>query len=507
MTMKSQQTKEYHYAIDVAQLILKARANLHQIIYPPRDEECSDTKDSGENHHDEEHCASSSNSMADDVNPNVLDLDRTLLSVEQLIHYYLLTLVQQAKAMDSEYTTTCTSTLSRDHDFVDIHYDNAIHPPQMLHPVQLSTTTTLASTVDELTRVSAFKHNRQRGSSPSLSAINAQTAFPVGKKRRSQSLSFPLRNKRIDPDPPSLLPRSSSSYDISPTSSFDILSPSPSFQEKSAIDSLLFRLIVILQLCLVRIEEAKSIIQNRSQLPWIIISTAGITALASSSAMMSSRYKRVCNNLGKQLGLVGTFMVLRKGWRRLCLNTRLLNTSLALENWQQQWVLIQSCGLGEKMQDEQCRHLLTLIPSHNSYGVWGTESTFRYNLIKWLMDCVYASVGTAIDITKPSDTNKKRSIWMPIAAAAAAGYYALVGPESKSAAVLSSKTGPESSDLIQNTWGMVSLPVVKTLSLQASRLLKGAAIAERINICGVSCFILSKDPCPGKCWLLILVMI
>ncbi len=43
---------------------------------------------------------------------------------------------------------------------------------------------------------------------------------------------------------------------------------------------------------------------------------------------------------------------------------------------------------------------------------------------------------------------------------------------------------------------MVSLPAIKTLMLQASRLLKGASVADRLEISGVPCFVLSKDPAP-----------
>lgn len=42
----------------------------------------------------------------------------------------------------------------------------------------------------------------------------------------------------------------------------------------------------------------------------------------------------------------------------------------------------------------------------------------------------------------------------------------------------------------------MSLPALKNLMLQASKLVKGAAVADRIHICGVPCFILSKDPAP-----------
>ena len=45
---------------------------------------------------------------------------------------------------------------------------------------------------------------------------------------------------------------------------------------------------------------------------------------------------------------------------------------------------------------------------------------------------------------------------------------------------------------------MVSLPAIKQLSLRVSQLLKGAAIAERLTIAGVACFILSREPSPGK---------
>jgi acetyl esterase/lipase len=44
--------------------------------------------------------------------------------------------------------------------------------------------------------------------------------------------------------------------------------------------------------------------------------------------------------------------------------------------------------------------------------------------------------------------------------------------------------------------GMVSLPAIKSLMLQASRLIKGASVADRINICGVSCFVLSRGSAP-----------
>ena len=51
-------------------------------------------------------------------------------------------------------------------------------------------------------------------------------------------------------------------------------------------------------------------------------------------------------------------------------------------------------------------------------------------------------------------------------------------------------------DLIQKSWSLVSKPALKNFSLRASRLLKGASVADRIEIAGVPCFIISKHPCP-----------
>lgn len=44
--------------------------------------------------------------------------------------------------------------------------------------------------------------------------------------------------------------------------------------------------------------------------------------------------------------------------------------------------------------------------------------------------------------------------------------------------------------------GMVSLPAVKNLMSQASKVIKGASVVDRITICGVSCFVLSREPAP-----------
>ena len=116
------------------------------------------------------------------------------------------------------------------------------------------------------------------------------------------------------------------------------------------------------------------------------------------------------------------------------------------------------------------------------------------------MDLLYASIGKAIEITRGQGTDKSSisaskssGLWLSVVAALAASYYNVIGPASKSAQVISSS----SSSVIENAWGVVSLPAVKKASLEATRILKGAAIADRIEIYGVSCFVLSREPFPA----------
>lgn len=139
--------------------------------------------------------------------------------------------------------------------------------------------------------------------------------------------------------------------------------------------------------------------------------------------------------------------------------------------------------------------LITVFLLQTSF--WQSQGELRFWMIKRAMDVFYASVGTAIGITKVNTTasSKDQTNWqVPLVTAAAASFYSVTGARDRAAAVTSSSK--TSRMLIQNAWGMVSLPAVKTLSLQASRLLKGASVADRIEICGVSCFVLSREPAP-----------
>jgi len=218
--------------------------------------------------------------------------------------------------------------------------------------------------------------------------------------------------------------------------------------------------------------------------------------------------RQILSTAAKVTGGVVAASYVRHGWRILGINARLTHTTTALEDWQHQWVLVTSIGSGAGSQQQQQQQqpgdssqLLELIEKQGSKSlVWHSYSALQFLLIKRTMDLLYASVGAALEMTKgksandPTEKKPASKFWMPIATAAAATYYNVLGPSKKSAQIVSSS----SQDFVKNAWGVVSLPAVKNLSLQASRILKGAAIADRIEIAGVPCVVLSSAPCPRK---------
>ena len=120
------------------------------------------------------------------------------------------------------------------------------------------------------------------------------------------------------------------------------------------------------------------------------------------------------------------------------------------------------------------------------------------------MDLFYASIGKALELTRGQQENpetladtedKSSGLWTYVVASLAASYYNVIGPAAKSAQVIKNARGAQS--VIQNAWGVVSLPAVKKASLEATRILKGASIADRIEIDGISCFVLSREPFPA----------
>ena len=138
----------------------------------------------------------------------------------------------------------------------------------------------------------------------------------------------------------------------------------------SPVDSLLFRLIVTLQLCLVRINDAFMIITGRryretdekpiaeSLLKKTVVASAcsvlGVGSLwllrfkqtsnASRTTTMDSR--GVTTLLGKVTLVAVTTKILVREWGNLWMTTKIIKSTADVAEWQQQWLLIQTMGGG-----------------------------------------------------------------------------------------------------------------------------------------------------------------
>jgi len=327
---------------------------------------------------------------------------------------------------------------------------------------------------------------------------------------------------------------------------------------RSAKDSSLFRLIVTLQLCLVRIEEANSVLckgtarraarsrsstgggTSRSRLKSFLSNcssdsgsygihmsnseesessqhalalseeptTPGVDgywkrsqllAMVGSVAIGGSAFFFFVTSSSKKstpphdqfevlkvatkasAGIV-TLSFVRKRWRILCMNARVANSADAIEDWIFHWICLGSNN------GDNAGYTKQLLAPRKSV-LWYSIGSIRFQLMKRGMDLLYASIGKAIEITRGKEINSETSssalsgdskssssgrLWTYVVASLAASYYNVIGPAAKSASLLANAP----SSVIQNAWGMVSLPAVKKASLEATRILKGAAIGQ-----------------------------
>ena len=510
--------REHHYALDAASLLFACRRRLRAVL------------------------------EEDQTRQRLAELDVALHSTERLLHFHLLALVESYERRNS-----LRSLLSDERDG-----DDGSSADTLMGTVARLECLIERSRQRQLQRSAQQQKSRsrqnnqnplQRGGAPSVAGRHGSYGRQHQTNdhfRQGINSHFPM-----DLSVGQYAGDSSSSYASAAVASGTSRTPggggSFGTKTRSPEDSLLFTLLVHLQLCMVRIEEADVVVcgyekanrrseqallseakqdvaastgeddggEHQISSSWrrpnaVVLGLlaglgAGIVVSRREKAQQSDfgQQRRILSTAAKVTGGVVAASYVRRGWRILGINARLTHTTTALEDWQHQWVLVTSIGsgAGSQQQPGDSSQLLELIEKQGSKSlVWHSYSALRFLLIKRTMDLLYASVGAALEMTKgrstDDSTEKKPAsrIWMPIATAAAATYYNVLGPSKKSAQIVSSS----SQDFVKNAWGVVSLPAVKNLSLQASRILKGAAIADRIEIAGVPCVVLSSALCPRK---------
>jgi len=223
--------------------------------------------------------------------------------------------------------------------------------------------------------------------------------------------------------------------------------------------------------------------------------------------------KNIAKTAGKIVGGVFLRSVLARRYEVWRLRHRLSESTQSLAMWQQKWIIISSVVSTNKLRKNisynqliaqpsaedhneeskaSSRRLLEALPLRSNKGAfWYSQGALRLLLVRRVMDLVYASVGTAMDMTGP---NGAYGLWVPLAGMFAS-YYAVAGPDVTSTKAAHMVASP-SMDFVKRAWGMVTIPPIRWLSTEAARLFKGIAIIERVTIGGVGCLVISHAPNP-----------
>ena len=428
--------KEHHYAIDAANLLAQCRKRLGFIMSQHKD--------------------------GNNVNANILDLDRTLLTTEQILHFHLLTLLEQERQESGESKSKSKSDMSQQRVQLSFVHDtlsddnqsskenDTVVSSHLNHALE-ATREPIMKTVEDLKKLVQSRQRRQRSMSflnwHQQNVIMQQQQQQQNRNLRGQSKAYEkvlkaaqkisqsnnnnkinIHSNVIETHFPTSARTSPVGMKQSQSRGTSTLKPSPPTKsvlmkpmEKTAQDSLLFRLIVALQLCLVRIEEAEcllcpkyrckkeydrdnnpyhenaieesenyhNIIIKQKRYTWLKLglTSALITVpillhhkLTKGWKMDKLNTKKFQSTLlitgSKTFLFTSTALYLRRGWRMLCMNARLLNTILAIEDLHHQWMLVHSVQMGSSdtlgndydgsSSDQQCKQLLKLMPFQKS---------------------------------------------------------------------------------------------------------------------------------------------
>jgi hypothetical protein len=258
------------------------------------------------------------------------------------------------------------------------------------------------------------------------------------------------------------------------------------YSSRSATDSLLFRLIVALQQCLSRIDDAHLVITGRrmswededrwnheKKLAWACcccILGAGFVYSSFSNRLRidRTRWKEILPTdpriWAKGLASGGAAILggrmIKFQWEKLWMTDTIYKSTCEIDEWTRQWQAIQNDqlprGQRERVPERPCAELLedksrrlieyAMKNSPKTY-FWQSKGEIRFLMLKRFMDVYYASIGTAID-SSGSDTDFTWKV--PLIAGAAASFYSITGTGASIKA--SHVVNQRSRDLIQHAW-------------------------------------------------------
>lgn len=301
--MTTAKAQQHHYAIDAASLLEKCLTRLRETI----------DLDTSSRH----------KALFD-------EMEQALANAERHLHAYMIQLI----ALERE----------------TIDEDGSDHVPP-----------TLSECIETLQTVMDAKKQKQRWSLQVHQVKRSQNRARNRRKKEKEFNSFAVhsvdrRDAEGDHDATqSFQPAGDSSISGAIRPTFD--------QSRSATDTLLFRLIVALQLCLVRIDDARFVITGRRyqedativETSWspVMIGVAGTVCMLGIGSIWMLRSKGDNPRL-RMHGLLrfsgkitvaafaGKLMV--REWGNVWMATKIRKSTAAVEEWRQQWLFVQTTG-------------------------------------------------------------------------------------------------------------------------------------------------------------------
>lgn len=191
------------------------------------------------------------------------------------------------------------------------------------------------------------------------------------------------------------------------------------YPRRSTTDSLLFRLNVALQLCLVRIDDARfvicgerykqqhqqgatAVIESRSNRPYLYYTVAGLlgaTTFVTAYARQNPDYKFRCTmnmkmyqplivNSSKVIVSIFTLQWIHTKWSNKWMTTKLVKSTEEIEEWIRQWILVQSTPTPKPVLTAMATQTNSTLPiatpqplqkHHHSNTTNGTDDTCYHN--------------------------------------------------------------------------------------------------------------------------------
>jgi hypothetical protein len=267
----------------------------------------------------------------------LFDMEEALVNAERLLHAYIIQLI------------------ALEHETID--EDASDHVPP-----------TLSECIETLQAVLEAKKQKQRWSRQ-VHEVKRSRSRARNKKKRQREINESVAVDWVDWQEAEGKQDASQLYQPALDSSRSGAIQATFDQSRSATDSLLFRLIVALQLCLVRVDDARFVItgyryqEDLVEASWSPVKTgiagtvkigiAGTICMLGFGSIWMLRSKidkpwlrmdGILRFSGKIAAAAFAGKLIVREWGNVWMTAKIMKSIAAIEEWQQQWLFIQTTG-------------------------------------------------------------------------------------------------------------------------------------------------------------------